>query len=610
MANFAIHRGATALCTLDTDAGEIGFHVAAARSSEILVVGESDKLEFVLSPAPDETSFRISIGDVPLHVLVPPDDAAGVTMGGSHFWRAQSYFESARGATRVVLEARAEADESAPWKCMGVIDIYVQPSKLGDLRYDAMSKELQSVSRSLLVDLYGKSRQSHDLKYANEGKVQTSREQELSAIVESLSGASRLLSSIQGRPASRIVTHIALQRCWGGERLSAANLASYARSGVATQKGNVPMVLRTERRRESFDVPEHRAIKAFLAIIAHRARLCGDAARSHILAIVSEKHLRHVRLKPGATLYEAVDQPKIQRLQEAVAKSEQAEALAGRLAMLPFLQESKPELIQVRQGLFQRSGEYRAVFEWMRRFLIANAVWYSGSEQTTITKLTSRLFEQWCYLRVIEAFRVCGLELREWTDALRENLRSRFLLDFDRGLTFEGSLASDLRLRFRYEPWILGTESATKAGETLYRGANVDVAWSPDIIIECLQKSGNEWHPVYAIVLDSKYTPKIRDDHWRETSKYRQIRSTRAKKQIVRHLCLISPAPLGSNGQIVSDDPAVEFTSAGPSCPPEDAVGFNLSVVPTGDTEVTARLDVFQFFAKGMIEYLRRNFAT
>jgi|GEM_PF-2447388 len=609
MAKFAIHRRATALCTLDTDLGEVGFHAAASRSREILVVGESDKLEFVLIPAIDDTAFRISIGDVPLHDLVPPDDAVGHTIGGSHFWREQSYFESARGATRVVLESRAESDESAPWQCMGVIDIFVQPSKLGDLRYDAMSEELQSVSRSLLVDLYGKSRQSHDIKYASEGKVQTSREQELSSIVESLSAASRLLSGIAGRPASRIVPYTTLQRCWGDERFSPANLASYARSGMATQKGNLPMVLRTERLRESFDVPEHRAIKAFLIIVAHRARLCGDAARDHIQAIISEKHLRHVRLKPGATLYESVDQPKIQRLQEARSKSEQAESLAGRLAMLPFLRESKPQLIPVRQGLFQRSEEYRAVFDLIRRFLISNAVWYDGNDQTTITKLTSRLFEQWCYLRIIEAFRKSGLELREWTDALRENLRSRFLVDFDRGLTFEGSLTSDLRLRFRYEPWILGTESATKAGETLCRGANVDVAWSPDIVIECLRKSGTDWQPVYAIVLDSKYTPRIRDDHWRDTSKYRQIRSTRAKKQIVRHLCLISPAPLGSTGHIVSEDPAVDFTLAGPSCPPEDAVGFHLSVVPTGDAEVNPPVDIFRFFADGMIHYLRKHFA-
>ena len=66
----------------------------------------------------------------------------------------------------------------------------------------------------------------------------------------------------------------------------------------------------------------------------------------------------------------------------------------------------------------------------IRRFLIANAVWYEGDDKWVVTKLTSRLFEQWCYLRIVEAFRKCGLELREWAGMISRNTAARFILRF------------------------------------------------------------------------------------------------------------------------------------------------------------------------------------
>ena len=610
MATFSIQRGATPLCTLELSSNELSFHPAVGRSGDVLVVGESDQLQFALSPSPEDQVFRISIGDVPLSDLMSSEDASGMALGGQHFWKALTYFESARGNTRVTLEYRHGTEDDAPWVFGGSIEVFVHPSKLGERRYEAMAEDLQAVSRSLLVDLYGKSRQSHDVRYAKEGKVHSSREQELVSIMDVLANLSDLLETIAKRPASRVTTETAFQRYWGGERLSPANLTALARNGVAQQRGDVPVVLRIQRKRESFDVPEHRVIRAFLDIIIRRAQYCASAAVEHIQAVESDKHLRHVRLytKQETTLYESIDLPKIRRLQAAAAKADRAEEIAGRLAVLPFLREAKPELVPVRDGVFQRNAEYAAVFELIRRFLLANAVWYQGNEVSTITKLTSRLFEQWCYLRLINAFRAGGIELREWTDKLRENLRSRFLVDFDRGLTFEGALTSDLRLRFRYEPWILGTESAAKSGETLCRGSNIDVAWSPDIVIECLKDTGNNWQPVYAVVLDCKYTPKLRDVHWNDTAKYRQIRCTKTRNQVVKHLCLISPAGLKESGYIRSDDPYVDFADAGPTCPPQDAVGFHLAVVPTGEPESTSEDDVFQQFATGMMSYLRRNF--
>jgi len=247
----------------------------------------------------------------------------------------------------------------------------------------------------------------------------------------------------------------------------------------------------------------------------------------------------------------------------------------------------------------------------IRRFLIANAVWYEGDDNWVVTKLTSRLFEQWCYLRIVEAFRNCGLELREWTDALREHLRSRFILDFDRGLTFEGALSTDLRLRLRYEPWILGEDSAVSAKETLCRGLSGNVAWCPDVVIECLKRDAESWRPVYAIVLDSKYTTRITSQHWSDTSKYLEIRSTETKRQVVRQLWLIIPSDLPG---IKSEDPALQFNDTGPSCPPDEAVRFRLAVAPiqfaTKHLGRTGEADPFHQFASGTVSFLRRQFGA
>ena len=285
--------------------------------------------------------------------------------------------------------------------------------------------------------------------------------------------------------------------------------------------------------------------------------------------------------------------------------------MALTLAALPFLQDAKADLVAVRGGAFQRSPEYQMLLSIIRRFLIANAVWYEGDDKWVVTKLTSRLFEQWCYLLIVEAFRKCGLELREWTNALREHLRSRFILDFDRGLTFEGMLSADLRLRFRYEPWILGEDSAVNAEETLCRGFSGDVAWCPDVVIECLKRDAEMWRPVYGIVLDSKYTTKITSQHWSDTSKYLEIRSTITKRQVVRQLWLITPS---DQPGIKSVDPALQFNDTGPSCAPDEAVRFSLAVAPiqfeTKQLDGTGEADPFRRFALGTINFLQREFGA
>ncbi|MFZ2875517.1 MAG: DUF2357 domain-containing protein [Phycisphaerales bacterium] len=610
MTTFAVQRGAHVVCSWEFDSGRATVSDRYPTKDGVVIVGESDRLGFVLRPAEDGVAYRIMIGDVPLIDLLPSqDDAEGASMGGNVFWRESAYFESARGLTAVTLESRAEGDAEGAWRVCSRGTLYVTPTKLGEERYLAMAGDLESLSRGLLVDLYGKSNQTSDIRLAAEGAVYRLPAEELMSIERLLESLTPTLIDIGRRPASRIRSELRIEPYWGTERLSPSSLADLSRRGVSLTHGQRPARIRRESRRETFDVPEHRVIRAILEIVAARAWHCQEIAINHAQAIERERGFRDVRSGPGPSLYEIVDMPRIRRLGESGARARRAESLARSLMDLPYLRESPAELPAIRAGVFERSADYHRTFSLVRAYLLTNAIWFEGDTNSNITKLTSRLFEQWCYLRVVEAFRAAGLDLREWTGVLRQHLRSRFLLDFERGLAFEGELGGGLRVRIRYEPWILGEPGANAKGETLCRGASSDTPWSPDIVVECLRREADEWRAVYAVVLDSKYVPRITSAHWEKTAKYLEIRRAHDRRQVVRQLWLIAP---GLPEHITCEDPAVAFGDSGPSCAPDETVRYCMNVVPElpDSNEPLASGSPFLRMARGTLAFFRREFGA
>jgi hypothetical protein len=607
---FAVQRGAHVVCSWDVDSGRATVSDRYPTKDGVVIVGESERLGFVLSPAEDGVAYRITIGDVPLIDLLPnQEDANGASMGGTVFWREITYFESARGATTVTLESRVEADPEGTWRVRMQGPLYVTPSKLGEDRYLAMASDLEALSRGLLVDLYGKSNQTSDIRLAAEGAVYRLPAEELASIERLLESLAPTLIDIGRRPASRIRSELRIEPYWGTERLSPSSLADLSRRGVSLAHGQRPARIRRESRRETFDVPEHRVIRAVLEIIAGRARHCQKVARNHAQAIESERGFRDVQFGPGPSLYEIVDMPRIRRLGESGARARRAESLARSLMDLSYLREAPAELQAIRGGVFDRSADYHRVFSLLRAYLLTNAVWFEGDANANITKLTSRLFEQWCYLQVVEGFRAAGLDLREWTGLLRQHLRSRFILDFERGLAFEGELGGGLRVRIRYEPWILSESAAIANGETLCRGASSDTPWSPDIVVECLRRDADEWRAVYAVVLDSKYVPRITSAHWEKTAKYLEIRRAHDRRQVVRQLWLVAP---GMPEHITCEDPAVDFGDSGPSCASDEAVRFCMNVVPASPNAGGPVTDGSPFLrmARGTLAFFLREFGA
>jgi hypothetical protein len=636
MAQFSIQHGPTPLCIRDLETDSSIFHPSTNHRDGSLLLEETDKVGFVLCPATPAAEYRIAIGDLPLSDLLPlAEDADGTVVGSDLFWRDFPYFESAHGWTTVILEARLPAATADGWRKLCEIQVYVLPSKLSEERYQQMAADLGALSRSLLVDLYGKSKQTLDVRLAREARACRSWEQELATIDSAIQRLAVLLLAIQQRPASHIRGVPCLLRWWGQERLLADALKDMCRRGLDPRTAPRPILISGRRKTESFDIAEHRVTRAFLDILMRRAEYCEEAARRHLDAIEADRRLRDVHFGDKQSLYETIDLPQIKRLRKAIDRARQAKATAATLADFPFLRDARPELSALRDGVFQRSPEYEALLAAIRQYLASNAVWFQApmiekgaAPGPLATKLTSRLFEQWCYLKVVEAFRESGLELREWSDALRQNLQARFVLDFNRGLTFEGALTPHpfkgaLRLRLRYEPWILGQSAAVQADETLFRGSDAEVPWCPDIVLECLKSDGQAWRPVYGIVMDCKYVAQIRPYHWQDTAKYMTIRATGSRRQIVRQLWLIalapSPLPLSpgeraEGGAIVSEDPAITFDDNGATCFADENVRFRMEVqpVPAGPATAsgTVRTDAFAQFARGTIQFLCREFGS
>jgi hypothetical protein len=156
-------------------------------------------------------------------------------------------------------------------------------------------------------------------------------------------------------------------------------------------------------------------------------------------------------------------------------------------------------------------------------------------------------------------------------------------MDIDRGarLTFH---ASDGRVvSIRYEPWIFPDSAARQNRDSVYRGRQGDAAWSPDILIEILAAGETEAAAAavdYAIVVDAKYSRRIRQHHWEQTSKYLEVRATSDDRQIVKQIWLACPSEREA-GNIVVKDATLAWTPQGPSCPCGEVCQGTIHMVPS-----------------------------
>lgn len=601
MATFEILRRASVVARVDTESRAVSYMNPAGTPGGRLVFSEEDRITFRLSPDEPDLRHRILIGDVSLaEALDDPDRAGGESYGDFRIWAESSAFESARGRTDIRLESVPIAAAEGAWRTRVSLPAYVLPTKLGDDRYQAMSTQVESVSRSLLVDLYGKSRRGVSLDAFRDGRHLRAPHEELRAIAATASRLGTILPELERSPVSRTTRVMAARSLRHGTRFTAAELQRI-RPETIIEARRRPVFAWTGTLRESHDVPEHRAILGFMRLLQSRVKYCARSAQRQRQRIETERSLRDISFQSGPTIYQTQDLPRIQRLTDTIDRAQAIYAELEDMCLGRLYRDLQPDLAAMRGAAFTRGTGYMQVIGVIQDYLVKSAVWTEYDADEVVAKLTHRLFEQWCFIRIVDAFREAGLALEEWRDEMRQHLVSQFVLDFDRGTEFAGILPGGRRLRLRYEPWVRSEANARALGESLCRGGRQDdVSWSPDIVIELQQPADGAWVTEYAIVMDAKYSRQVRDRHWSDTRKYEYIRNTAPNaRPVVKQLWLVVPR---IGGAVEPEDPAVEFGAFGPTCARDESSRFVLGADPMGPTVDPA--GAFALFARGTLEYL------
>lgn len=601
--SFEILQNTRLLATYYADGRPTIVHAGAWLANDRLVLEEMGRYSLRAEEPSGDIEFHVRIGDVAIGELLPEGvPAGGYRMGEYLHWSGDlsRFFESARGATTIHVRTSSGRDAGID------IPLYVVPTKISEESYDAMTADIGRLSASLLLDLYGKSRSGRALARERATGIVRSPEEELSLLATITPLVRRALGRIMKRPASVVQRRASTRTCWGHERFTPSMTRDLARTGIAPHAANFPATMECEYAVESFDVPEHRITAGFLDLLIRRATLCRDTAARQANSILADRPYRDLVLGDEPSLFQSHDVPRIARLRTASAHAQSLRAELRKLRELPILAESRPELSKPRRGVFQRSPEYRVLDRLMQSYFARVPIAGNYARQPQTAKLTSVLFEQWCFLRLVEGFRRVGILFTPWEEAMRRRATSQFMIDFERGMSFVGAIEDGVRMKIRYQPWILGKDEAISLGESLYRGRERQAAWSPDFVIETQFAAGGIWQTQYVIVLDAKYSRAIQPRHWADTSKYEHIRSVALPgRQVTKQLWLIHPAPAEA---IRCEDPDIDFGPVGPTSSSDELQRFVLQTQPAV-TDASATMiahTAFDRFAAGTLAYLSK----
>lgn len=577
-------------------------------SHDAVVVSESQIYTFMLEGRLVSEEFTLSIGDHRLEDMLPAhgdiSPALGYGYGDNLLWMEFCYFESARGHTPVRLYGRLVGASS--WRLQAELPLYVLPAKLGEERYNAMVEELNTLCGGLMFDLLGKSKRSFEVSTFSRGISFRPKELELNAVAKLWEQLGPLIKRIQCSPSNLATCERSVGLYWGDRPLKPDSVMRLVSTGISPNAFGIQRPLKTHvfYVRETTATVEHRTILAFLYFVRQRILECIKAIESHICALEADRRYRDVLVEKGPSLFEVMDLPRIRLLKAAGDRASALFSMVSRTARLPIFQNIKPLFSLPHASAFEQNPLYQRVKALMREFLASSLVWAGDDGESATLKLTSRLYENWVFIQLVDAFRSNGLSFEPWNRVLSETSSSRFTIDFERGLSFIAPLTGLKWLRVCYEPWILGKQEAINSGSSLFRSGPSAVPWSPDILIECLVETPEGLRTLYAVVVDCKYTAKIRDDHWIQTRKYLEIRSVATEKQVVRQLWLVHP---GLDNQVICSDAAVTFSENGLTCAWDEAVTGVISAVPmmtsSDSDDYKQSRTAIQRFVQGTIAY-------
>jgi len=593
-------------------AGSLALGEAEVTGAEPVPVNELQPCSFLVDGREAATEYRVWVGDRDPEPGEgsPAPRPVGVARGTAVSWDEAAHFDGARGRVWVRLASRP-AGSGQTWVPRAQLPVFVNATKLSEDRYNVMVAQLRALAAGLVFDLYSKMFRS--LQFAESAGAVSSRSSqvELRLLERLWASLAPALQEVTADPVTQISVSRGVRPSWGGERLGQRTGARLADAGLDPRRPGAPRPFPAygERFTETPKTLEHGIILGLLRFLEQRAADCAGGVRGHVEGIEADRALRQRGPVGVKSLYETEDLPRLQRLRASLA---QADRLRRRIRAAqgagPW-RGLQPSFRFPTTPVFEHVRPYRLIRDEVRRYLRSNLLVVDDGLEERV-KSTSRLYEQWVFFQLAAAFRRAGLRCQQNEGVLRRSHLFRFTLEMDRGARLLFLTADGRAVGLRFEPWVSPLHAAAERGDDYCHGMHGEAAWSPDVLIEFLDGPGPAANVQYAVVVDAKYTARIREHHWADTSKYMHIRATRTRRQVVKQLWLAWP---DERAGLTPRDAAVAWTPDGPDCPRDETVQGVLGAVPpprlpddTGEEEgwISTPVPTVMAFVVGLLTYL------
>ena len=545
-----------------------------------------------------------------------PASTIGIARGRLVLWDDAAYFEGARGLVWIRVRSRSTRDGET-WRDRAFLSVIVASGKLSVERYATMLEQMSGLAAGLVLDLVSKTIGAIRMSRVSSDSMIRTSAVELRILESIWTIIAASLQQIGEDPEVQLQRKNVIRNCWGSELLDARSVVTLVRNGndPRDRSANLPFRTQVSRVEESMDTREHRAIRGFIDLLHQRACECRANLVRHIEGIESDRKWRDRPSAVGESLYILEDLPRLQQLRNRLQRTrELIRQLRRAQRMEPFA--NVRSVLDLRPTpVFSNVDPYRRIRHELLRFIKTGLIIVEEGADERM-KSTSRLYEQWVFLQLAAAFRLSGLSCASQSGILHTSRVFRFTLDLDRGARVTFASSDGRAVVLRYEPWVMPRALAVQNHDSVYRGREGESAWSPDILIEFVNGDERTSEAVgveYAVVIDAKYSRRIRDHHWANTTKYLEIRATANDRQVVRQQWLAFPGDREpSERTIVLRDSTVRWTDDGPNCPRDETLqgSFALAPPPTLNSDAVAHGWIAQpefavrEFVTGLLRYM------
>lgn len=491
-------------------------------------VKETEFIGFEISEYDRSIDYQIFTGDIP------------VPIQKKHYrerieWDTTPCFDGASNFTPVIVR------DASSGSILVQVYAFVTPSKLSESACGTMLNDIKNIGVDLLLELISKSRLSLSRETAQRSigfQVVTPRV-ELNQIQQVWKKLFTALGSILAEPHVEACVYTAIRQLKLGEKFHPILFQHISKRGIANRRstrslGPIPLPTTILSR----DTSENRIILEFIKLLIRRANHSLRFAKEEHRTLVDNSRSYVGRNKGIDKFFRLRDQPKIEKLQEIIEKSENLvehmKRVIDRFALPDVYSEFQDFFRTFESPIMINHPQYSYVAHLMREYLKCTTVVieYGDAEAA---KSIGTIYEQWLFFQISATLKELGYSCISHRSIFEPIDRNRFSIDVDRNAAIDFKVSDGRIFRMRYEPTILPHEAA-RGIDSLYHGTS-DSPWTPDLVIEILTSgAGSHEHNLsYAAVIDAKYS-KTPNKYIKDIRKYHEIRSVETGHQIVRQV--------------------------------------------------------------------------